>query len=114
MDIEVLTKPYRDEDEYWSIEILLSWLEKKGVPADMAQHSLQIGLLQLEGKQITISTHHGLDGFDQYVFKLAKELMVEVLTAQKQIMTDSLNQAISSHLGGGKVNKIWRVLKGKL
>lgn len=114
MDIEVLTKSYRDEDEYWSIEILLSWLEKKGVPTDIAQHALQLSLLQLEGKQVIISTHHGPDGFDQYVFKIAKELMTEIITAQKQIMADSLNQAISSHLGGNRISKIWRILRGKL
>ena len=47
-------------------------------------------------------------------FKIAKELMTEIITAQKQIMADSLNQAISSHLGGNRISKIWRILRGKL
>lgn len=118
MDIQGLTKRYRDEDPQWSIEGLLKWLrDKKQIPEDIAEYSLKLGLIDLENG-VDIPTHHTETGFDNYILNIAREFMIEQERIKIQKMEAEIENKIKmirlAKPSGNRFVRAFKVLAGKL
>ncbi len=130
MNIEELTKKFKEEDENWSLEVLLNWLVKeKGIPQEIATAAIQATLIEMEAGNLNIDTHHGPDGFDNVVLRSAREyiqkaheLTIQTLSEDleermKKLVEDrtgSLEGKIKELTSGSRWSKAWKAIRGKL
>jgi len=115
MNIDELTKKFREEDKNWSLEVLLKWLiEKKGIPKEIASVSIQATLIEMESGKLKIDSHHGQDGFDNIILRNAKEYIQQANDLTLQMLNKDLEERMKNLTGGGRWSKLWRVFRGKL
>ncbi len=108
MDINVLTQKYVTEDKNWSVAVLMKWLvEKKGVPVEIAKHSLAEVLLEIEQGR-DISTHHE---FDNYVLQKSREHLTSINQMTVEYLEKNLLRKV---VPGGRWSKVWKALTGKI
>ncbi len=117
MDINKLVQRYKDEDPEWNVSVLVRWLiERKQIQREIAEFALHQALLELESG-LSITSHKGPDGFDNYVLKLARKYGDEIyIETTKTIEENLINKY--SEFGKlkqiGRIKKIWKVIKGEL
>ncbi|RPH73225.1 hypothetical protein EHM76_05585 [bacterium] len=113
---------YKQEDPKWTPQVLMTWLvERKQIPIEIAQWAFEDTLKE----DINIPSHHGQDGFDNYVLKKARKFTSDLYDlSHEQIEkkwqerveahTEGLKQDINKRLSGNRWKKAWKALRGKL
>lgn len=98
-EIEELTHPFIHEDQAWSLGVLKSWLiYQKSIPEDLADYAIQKGLLELD-EGLKISTHHGYDGFDNHVLRIAQNHIAEVNVISTNVLRNKLETSVKASVG---------------
>lgn len=113
ISIEELTNHYQSTNERWTVEGLLTWLERKGVPTDIAHEVLKQVLMEYTTSTLPATTHE----FDHLTLKLAQGVGEKIKKAQiaalEQNAMDTLKKYDSDWYSKGKLRKIWEVIMNR-
>lgn len=120
MTREELIKLYQEEDSFWSVENLISWLvREKGVPQDIALLALEEAVQDVVSGRVDMPTHRfdkieGCIGFDNYVLQIARRHMEATSRMMADYVEERLGKIVKERLGGNRFSKLWKVIKGEI
>lgn len=119
MTREELIKMYQEEDPFWSVEGLINWLVKKGIPREVAVLAFEEGIQDVTSGKVDMPTHminkiEGCIGFDNYVLQLAQKHTEEINKMSISYIEEKIDKLLKERLGGNRFSKMWRALRGKI